>query len=282
MILGRGRVLLPEGTYFRRAAGRLLPRPEGGEGRGLRFLPDDFGDDPKASIALAPSPALQAAEALFTAGPVAGDEVGQSVLVELSGEVLSYRGRNWILADLIVPVRSDPLIRPEDADIDIPVDRADPVAGASSEQDVVGAQTDSDQRDIAAELERRLRARIGPVGRSLQAGAAEPTEIETAGRLESEQRVIRSRGTVIRDNDTGGWRFVPVSQDGGSPDPPMRLLASSILESLERTVRAVDGPKPLLLTGRVVSYRGETWLRLATYELPRAGASLRPGGASQP
>jgi hypothetical protein len=285
VILGTGRVLLPEGTYFRRAPGRLLPRPEGGEGRGLRFLPDDFGDDPKAAIPLAPSPALEDGESLFAAGPVAGDGLGQSVTVELSGELLTYRGRNWILADFIVPLRRAPLALPEGADVDIPVDPADPVAGAASEQDVIGAQTDSDERDLAADLERRLRSRLGPVGRSLKAGTASgpdagaaPSLESAAERLREPERLIRRRGAVIRDNDTGGWRFVPVTQDGGAPDPPMRILASAIVENLERTVRSAEGPKALLLTGRVTTYRGETWLRLATFETPRAGASLRPGG----
>jgi len=289
VILGTGRVLLPEGTYFRRSPGRLLPRPEGDEGRGLRFLPDDFGDDPKAAIPLAPSPALEDGESLFAAGPVEGDALGQSVTVELSGEVLSYRGRNWILADFIVPLRGLPAHSPDGNDVDIPVDAADRVAGAASEQDVIGAQTDSNERDLAADLERRLRQRLGPVGRSLKAGTASgvdgeaasaPTLAAAAERLREPERLIRRRGTVIRDNDTGGWRFVPVSQDGGSPDPPMRILASAIVENLERTVRAADGPKALLLTGRVTTYRGETWLRLATFEIPRAGASLRPGGVA--
>ena len=280
VILGRGRVLLPEGTYFRRAPGRLLPRPEGAEGRGLRFLPEDFGDDPTAAIPLAPSPALELGESLFAAGPVPGDEAGQSVAVELSGEILTYRGRNWILADIIVPLRTLPASWPRGDDIDIPVDPADPVAGAAGAQDVVGAQTSSDERgDVADDIERRLRQRIGRVGRSLHAGTADeaPSGAEEVPRLEAERRLIRRWGVVVRDNDTGGWQFVPVTQNGGSPDPPAQILASSIVEVLERTVRAKEGPISLLVTGRVVRYHNEHWLRVATFDIPRAGSTLRPG-----
>lgn len=305
VLLGGSRVLLPEGAYLRRSNGWLLPRMDAAGGRGLRFLPDDFGEDLDAAIPLAPSPAMEDGEALFPVGPMpstwsdggaaggrlSGLPSGVAVRVELSGEILRYRGRNWVLADSIIPSRAlVPVGGSVVRDVQISRDAPDEVAGSDAEQGVVGVQAAPGETEADA-IERRLRERIGSVPRSMDTGAANDPSNEAPAasddgaaarrELPAERRLIRRRGVVVRDDDTGGWRFISVTEDGGTREPSMRIMPSSMLESLEWTIRSANGRTPILVTGRAVRYRNEHWLRLAVYELPRSGRWMAPGGAGR-
>lgn len=315
ILVGGPSVLFPEGTYLIRTPGRLFPEADDGL---WKFLPDDFGGAEPRAVPLAPSPALESVVAV--AIPEAGLDV------EVSGEVLAYRGGNWILPELVVPVtrltpraelrRLSPAPAPKSASGAGQDSAAPPSVDAASivprgEESAVASVAPPPTNDVAPDataasvpvipapseesdaIERMLRQRIGAVAQSIEVLPAREIALpETAvgfggvgleGAIDSgpaapaESLIVTRRGTIVRDNDRGGWRFISISEDGGDPEPSMRLVPSVVLERVERTIRAAEGPIPILVTGRVLRFRDERWLRLTAWEFPRTGRSLLPG-----
>ncbi|HMN97302.1 MAG TPA: hypothetical protein PKC43_12665 [Phycisphaerales bacterium] len=302
LLIAGQRVLLPEGTYMIRTPGTLFPESDDGL---WKFLPRDFGSAFERAVPLAPSPALERVASI--AIPDRGLEV------ELSGELLAYRGRNWVLPELVVPLRRAGWTVPAEPPPPIgalttppqppaptlaPGEPWDPVeptseADAAKPTEAVGgagipdppAAPPSEESDA---IERMLRDRIGAVPVPIEVlppreialpefSAAIEGPIDAGPAPPQETLVVARRGTIVRDNDRGGWRFVPVSADGGTPEESMRILPSAVLERAERSVRAAQDPIPVLVTGRVLRFRDEVWLRLTAYELPRTGRSIFPG-----
>lgn len=280
LIAGRP-VVLAEGFFLVRSRGQIRFDPAKAS---WIFLPQEFGLRLDRAIAVAPSPAL---EDIISFVDPTGDA---GFAVELTGEILRYRDSNTILPELITPSGA--------AEV---ANRSTASPGSESEGDSEGAAvrgTDGDDADQssggaapadgpAAEIERRLRERLGPVARSADRGvsAVEQTSaIDPAfnmrARVESEIpdfSLLRRRGTIVRDRATGGWRFISTTTDGGTPEPTLRILPSSALEQIERTVRSGDTPRAVLLSGRVVRFRGERWIRVTEFALPRSQQGLFAG-----
>ena len=167
---------------------------------------------------------------------------------EVSGRVLVYQGRNFLLPESIVPV-------------------ADAVASPSPTPEPTAAADDEDR--IADDLEARLEARIGAVPRSIDLAEAAPV---SAAPIRSGTRFVDRRGHVSRDPESGVWRFVPSGSGGGG----VVLLPCLELQRLERTARRRDVSSPLLLSGMVTSYRGRNYLLPSSVRVAVEGRGIGP------
>lgn len=293
LILAGANIVLPEGTYLLRSPGRVFVDPKAG---GWRFLPADFGNSLNRAIPIAPSEPL---------ADIAQATIGEAGLaVEFTGEVLQYRGSNWLLPELIVVLDgAPPAPRADDIDIVMPDERTpseDLDAGTSTIVDGAAPPADPNgprgESAEATEILRRLTERVGAVPRSSarlaqtdgttpprgavwsasEGAALDPARGATTPRRVAEQ-LVRRRGVLVRDNDRGGWRFVSATEDGSSPESSLRVVPSQSLQQLESLVRSSDGPVPVLFSGQVLRFRNEGWLRIVEFSLPRTGKTLTPG-----
>ncbi len=141
---------------------RPLATATGGIRRELILLPSRGLDDLVRLESVQPASAR--------GNPTAG-------VYEVTGKVLVFQGRNFLLPGAIVPVRQ--------AD----ADRSDP----PTPEPAVASETtiDPDERDFAAEIESRLESRIGAVPRSLDVLAAPATE---PAALKAGTRFVQRRG----------------------------------------------------------------------------------------
>lgn len=222
---------------------RPLATATGGIRRELILLPSRGLDDLVRLESVQPATAR--------GNPTAG-------VYEVTGKVLVFQGRNFLLPGAIVPVR-----RPDaDATADPPVD---PVPAAT--------ETDPDERDFAAEIESRLESRIGAVPRSLDVLAAPPTE---PAPLKAGTRFVQRRGRVVRDPASGIWRFVleGVGRRGGGSS--VQLLPCLELERLIRRTRQAGVGSAVLLSGVVTMYQGRNYLLPTSVRTPTEGRSIGP------
>ncbi|MAD79019.1 MAG: hypothetical protein CMJ51_06575 [Planctomycetaceae bacterium] len=161
---------------------------------------------------------------------------------EVTGRILVYRGRNFLLPDLIVPLE---VLAPV-----VPTVNAPP---ATSEP----AGVDDDDLDrIGDDLEKRLESRIGAVPRSLDVRDA---PISGAGLIPTGTRFVDRRGRLSRDPASGVWRFVLASKEGGETSSVV-LLPCLELQRIEQRARQQDVSRAILLSGVVTSYRGRNYL----------------------
>lgn len=165
---------------------------------------------------------------------------------EVSGPILVYRGRNFILPESIVPMeRIGDETDPEQTPPSTPAD------------DSATPPTDEELDRIGDDLERRLESRIGAVPRSLDVLDAPPVE---RGVIPTGTRFVDRRGRLSRDPASGVWRFVLAGGGEGGAAPSVVLLPCLELERIERQARQRDIGRPLLLSGTITSFRGRSYL----------------------
>lgn len=173
--------------------------------------------------------------------PLAGD-------FQVTGRVLVYRGRNFLLPESIVPVEA----------IGNPTDSPAP--------DPPGDPEDR----LASDIEARLEARIGAVPRSLDLSEA-PASEEVP--IRAGTRFVDRRGQVVRDPESGVWRFVPA---GGGGAGGIVMLPCLELQRLEQRARERDISTPLLVSGLVTAYRGRNYLLPNAVRAAEEGRGIGP------
>ena len=265
--------LLREGTFLTRAAGVVREdskrhewtfTPDAADRSGLRrefiLLPNEPLGEAVRTARLAPSP----------------------IGFEVSGEVFIYRGRNYLLPSLMTP-----FVIPSEAP---------PTANAAKVQPKADATTKPaapvDEEAIANELERKLAERIdrlpkAPVTPPSQAPANAAADVASpaAGNeaasskmapMRGDTRIQSRRGQLLRDNATGGWRFVFDGQlpDGGEPSMP--VLPCLALERVETMVRQSDVSLPLVVTGTTTVFEGRVYLLPTIFRAARGGKGINP------
>lgn len=230
------------------ARGRVQPIDEGG----WRFVPEvrDMNGLEREFILL-PNPELEDLLRLVARSQAATGGV------EVSGEVLTYGGRNWLLLSFASSV-APPLPTPAPAPV--------PAAAAPS-----------DEERIADDLERRLLERVGnvpaplaPTEAELAAGAGRPAPIAHGSLLQSR------RGRLVRDTATGGTRFVFTHQREAIEPASLVVLPCRMLEVAEERLRRTEGNPALVVTGSVVSFAGRNYLRPSAIRFAGEGRGLDP------
>ena len=228
---------------------RPLATATGGVRRELILLPSRGLDDLVRLESIQPASAR--------GNPTAG-------IYEVTGKVLVFQGRNFLLPGAIVPVRRTDA---DQADATTKETASDPVEAAPK------TTADPDERDYAAEIESRLESRIGAVPRSLDVLAAPPTE---PAALKAGTRFVQRRGRVVRDPASGIWRFVLEGTGHRGGGSSVQLLPCLELERLIRRTRQAGVGDAVLLSGVVTMYQGRNYLLPTAVRTPTEGRSIGP------
>ena len=251
-----GRVpLLREGGILQKAAGRI----ERDESIGVYVFHPEIpeGSSERRELILLPSRGLEDLVRIEkVSGPTSSPALADRDF-EVSGRVLVYRGRNFLLPEAIVPqFRLDP---PSERSSRVP---DPPVADGPEGED-----------DLADRLERRLEERIGAVPRSLDFKEAEPV---VEAQIEAGTRFVDRRGRISRDPASGVWRFILAGDGSGADVPSVILLPCLELERLERLVREADVRSDVLLSGRISTFQGRVYLLPTLARAAREGRGIGP------
>lgn len=271
--------LLREGTFVTRAPGTLredtkkqewIFTPDAADRSGLRrefvLLPNETLGGAARDHRLAPAP----------------------MSFEVSGEVFLYHGRNYLLPSLMTPFVAAP-----PAPAAAPAPAAPPTASkpAAAKPATPAAPTAPvDEEAIAADLEKRLAERIDrlprpapppadPIDRPRREEAAEAPAADpsSAPPTRGDVQVQSRRGQLLRDNATGGWRFVFDGQKaGGEGEPSMAVLPCLALERVESMIRQSDVSLPLVVTGVTTAFEGRIYLLPTIFRVARGGKGINP------
>ncbi|MCH2160452.1 MAG: hypothetical protein MK085_01120 [Phycisphaerales bacterium] len=182
---------------------------------------------------------------------------------ELSGKVLVYRGRNFLLPDSVVQLE-EPVKRVE-------AELKPDAIGAAPRFEEVPLEGELDDSDgLVDAIEARLEARIGAVPRSVDIAARSDTRANSL-RLRAGSRLQDRRGHLLRDPSSGTWRFV---FDGSDIAP--ELLPCQELERMERKTRSSAVPTPVLVSGVVTAFQGRNYLLPTAFRVAREGRGIGP------
>ena len=181
-------------------------------------------------------------------------------IFELTGKVLVYQGRNFLLPDAVVQV--------EQSAASIEAELTPDAIGAAPRSEEVPVDSD----DLADVIEARLEARIGAVPRSVDIAARSEGGADIgATPLRAGSRLQDRRGHLLRDPSSGTWRFV---FDGSEIAP--ELLPCQELERMERKTRQSAVPKPVLVSGVVTAFQGRNYLLPTAFRVAREGRGIGP------
>lgn len=255
--------LLPEGTFIASARGTM---ERSGPGSPWTFQIEAAEEgDARQELVLLPTSLVEEMEQNQTDG-------GNTINFTVSGPVLLYRGRNFLLPQH-VEMESEHAARPgttpqstPDATASEPEPPVDPDEPVDDDFDPV------DQGDSIASIVAQLQQDVGPLKRSV-AGSGPLTEVPEG--VSEGQLLISRRGRVLRDR-SGAWVVVPDADASGLRDPSMILLPSSKLVGIENWARQEGGMgRPILFSGEVFSYRGRHFLLPTAWRVPRERPNLK-------
>lgn len=208
-----------------------------------------------------------------------GTVTGESVRLTVTGEVLAYRGRNYLLLTAFqVRPSVTPAAQAGSAEAAAAAaDGADGVSGEGAGVGAAGGQGASDIDDIAADLD-RLRATPGGLSRSVEenddaatgAGDASPTAPLPEG------TPIVGRAGRLERSAAGAWSFV----SDNDPDTPgteraMIVLPCRLLEQMEARAGVGVERVRMRVSGRVVAFDGENYLLPTLLQFER-GERIKP------
>jgi hypothetical protein len=260
--------LLREGSFIARARGRFA---EDKARREWTFTPEAVDRSGLVrTLVLLPNEVLGDAVRVARLAP-------NELEFELTGEVFLYRGRNYVLPALLTPLA--PLEPPAQVST-APPPTSTSASGTSSP---AAPALPQDEEAIARELERRLAERLDRMPKPPAPQPSENAGERPADPLDGRRSEVRSdtpiqsrRGQLVRDNATGGWRFVFEGQlaDGGEPSMP--VLPCLALERIENSVRQSDGTLSLTVTGTTTLFEGRSYLLPSVFRVARGGRGIGP------
>jgi hypothetical protein len=252
-----GASLLREGSYLIQVKGRLK---RGDDDGWWRFQVAGDGAGQGYELAVLPCMLLSRMERLVESSPE------RSFVFDLTGQVLVYRGRNYLLPThaprLTIAVAT---LEPAAATRDGEAEPAAPAGAADSaarEPDAAGP--DDSLEESPEGILRRLDESVGPVVRSPRTGESAATP---DGPPEG-SFVMWRRGWIVRDHG-GAWTFVFESDARGLADPPLVLLPCLLLEQMEEYAERSGPVAPVLVSGRVYRSERRAYLLPSAFMVPR-------------
>jgi len=248
------------------------------EGSVIVRVEGDLAQDPDEKVWLFRPTAREAGglrrEFVLLASPVLEDMLRTTrvapspVQFEMTGRVFIYKGRNFLLPEL-----APPIVRFDTAPDATPTD-AKPTTAPNGESKFVPPAGDADDAAVA-EIERRLEDRVGraPAPRAPEPLAERDGAKREPAPIPSGTRIAQRRGQLLRDPQSGSWRFVP-EQATGVGDASLELLPCMLLETLERTARESDGAPSIVVTGTVLAFEGRSYLLPSSFRRAREGRGI--------
>ncbi len=264
--------LLREGSFITRTIGTLHEDPKRHE---WTFTPQAVDRSGLTrDFILLPNEALGEATRTARLAPAA-------IAFELTGEIFIYHGRNYVLPSLMSPFVAQPAAQQ-------PVTKPAPSAPPAVKEPPPALP--QDEEAIAKELERRLAEKIDrlpkpalapPTNRreSAETSGGSPTATSDAPKappMRGDTQIQSRRGQLVRDNATGGWRYVFEGQLAEGGEPSMEVLPCLALERIETSVRQSDVALPLVVTGSTTVFEGRTYLLPSIFRVARGGKGINP------
>ena len=181
---------------------------------------------------------------------------GDPVTFELTGRVLVYRGRGYVLPSHAPQITAlEPAVAPgEDAAVEKDAPEGD---------------------DSVEQIMRDLQAAVGPVARASGRSAARSSPDADARILAEGTMLVARRGRLTRTAN-GAWMLVFDADASGLSDPPMTVLPCLLLERMEDHARTQGGEAPMLISGRVLAFNGRNYLLPSVFQIPRGRSRLTP------
>jgi hypothetical protein len=245
-----GRVsLLPEGVVLEKAVGEASIDEATAM---VVFSPQVSNRDLARRLYLLPGGVRGDLAAAIEAGAARGEG---AIPCEITGRVLTYRGRNYLLPTAVSALS--------------PKESPATAAPAAVPRESVPARLG--EEDLASQLERELEARVGEAARALDLGS-DGAAVEAS----TERRWHRRRGHFRRDLASGMLVFVPEADGTGARDHPLEVLPCRQLESIERAVSAPAGGRVMRVSGLVISEGERRFLLPTAFEVPREGRGIAP------
>lgn len=263
--------LLREGSFIARTVGTLREDPKRHE---WTFTPQAVDRSGLSrDFILLPNEALGEATRTARLAPAA-------IAFELTGEIFIYHGRNYVLPSLMTPFVAAPSEPPP---------KPAPTSAPTTVKEPPPALP-QDEEAIAKELERRLAEKIDrlpkpalapPTNRRESAetsggSSASPSDASKAPPMRGDTQIQSRRGQLVRDNATGGWRYVFEGQLAEGGEPSMEVLPCLALERIETSVRQSDVALPLVVTGSTTVFEGRTYLLPSIFRVARGGKGINP------
>ena len=248
-----------EGDYLRMRRGRIVQAPDIGY---ALFVFDSSDDAETASLplVLVPCQTLQSMEDLV-------HERGDRFVFTLSGQILQYRGVNYLLPTMQRP----------------------PIA-ATSQPAVSNHPRDLATSEVLKKLQTKVKGNVmlepapPPSGRNTGRRATprlgrQPLGVAPAmptSELKREGQYIRMRrGRIVPAPQGDQILFVFDADSTDMADPPMTLVPCQALESMEEQVRKLGDRIVFVLSGQVLEYRGANYLLPTMMKLAIRRGNLR-------
>lgn len=232
--------LIREGDYVHGRQGRILTVADSG------FMLFAFENrtkpkQPDPPMVLVRCRALQSMEDLV-------NERGDKFVFTVSGQVLQYRGVNFLLPTMLRPptsATSQPASKPEQA-----------ARTSKAILDKLQSRMHGNVRIAPKQTPAGTRRSRG--NRNVPKGVAPDLE---APKLIREGEFIRTRrGRIVQAEDGNQILFVFDSDGPGMADPPMALVPCQLLQSMEEKVRKYGDQIVFVLSGQVLEYRHANYL----------------------
>lgn len=248
-----GRVIR-QGTFLMSRRGTIT-RAEGGEVI-FTFDPDEHGAaDPP--MTLLPNMHLQNLERI-------GDRADATARFNVSGQVMAFRGRNYLLMDRPAEiVRASAPKPPEPKANAGPANTADPTSVINKLED---AARDRDAtRPVLA---------TGPASASPPAGPSLPP-VPSDQLIREGTSLTSRRGRMVRQPN-GDWALMFDADAAGKSEPALLLLPCLNLQTMERTAERGGEAATMSVSGIVTTYKSRNYL-LPTMFIINRPADIVPG-----
>ncbi len=244
---GRG-PLLAEGGFLIQTKGTMHHHEPTGSWR-FRIARDD-PRQPRYELTILPCTMLSDMQQIVES---AEGPPRREIVFELTGQVLRYHDRNYLLPTYVPRVDSDK-------------QRA-----ATTRSDE--SQAESPSSDTAEAILRNLDRAVGPVAQGQSGGRAhEPASQPTPppGAV-----MLSRRGWMVREAG-GAWSWVFDADAEGLADPPMILLPCRLLQRMEQHPQRSRAHAPMVISGRVFHYHGRRYLLPTSFQIPHDRTTLHP------
>ncbi|MCH2134935.1 MAG: hypothetical protein MK116_14430, partial [Phycisphaerales bacterium] len=100
-------------------------------------------------------------------------------------------------------------------------------------------------------------------------------ELEPAAEGAEEGNLLISRRCRLTRSNRGAWIVVFDADSRGLREPPMVLLPSATLQSMEYWARATGMNRPILISGQTYTYRGRHFLLPTAWRSPVERPNLK-------
>lgn len=194
---------------------------------------------------------------------------------QTTGEAFVYMNKNYFLAThspYLLAIESKPT-----EEVETPADENSDDAAMTETDDTTAADSDSIE-----DIMQRLEERAGPIARSTapttnmtQATSGNGSSANGRSQAREDMMIVDRRGHLTRGSG-GAWIFVFDADAEGLADPPAFIMPCLLLERMQQEARKAGNVAPMLITGRMFSYHGRSYLLPTLYRIPTNRTQLVP------